>query len=281
MGGALVTGADDPTEDEDPWRSRLLEPGVGGLTPTSGDGDDRTEPVDPLFGDQSSAELDEVFADRPWPAEGSGRRRRRDRAPRHPSPPRRRRAPRRRLTGGLPAAPVVAGLAAAVVGAVTYFGGWTVPFGLPSRSAAPPDCPSSSASTASTASTASAAPASASASSAPVVDIDGDGCGEALTIAAGVVTADDRRWRVAEPDDSVVVADWDCDGRATPAVYRVATGDVFVFDGWADASGPLEVAAVGSVVGGTRIADTATDDPCPTLAIEMPDGEQHPVEVGG
>jgi hypothetical protein len=261
VGAAIVTGADDPTEDEDPWGSRLTEPPGDGPGPTPGDDGDRTPCVDPLFGDQSSAELDEVFAHRPWPADGS--RGRGGRNARHPSPSRRRRQRRRRLTRGVPAAPVVAGLAAAVVGAVLYVTGWAAPPDRPDPSRASSSCPPPP-------------------SSAPVVaDVDGDGCGEEVTIAAGIVQVDEQRWAVAEADDSVAVADWDCDGRATPAVYKAATGDVFVFPSWADESGPLEVTAADSVVGGTGIAAADADDPCPSLAIEMPDGAPRPVEVAG
>lgn len=261
VGAAIVTGADDPTEDEDPWGSRLTEPPGDGPGPATGGDGDRTRCVDPLFGDQSSAELDEVFVHRPWPADrSSGRRGGRD--PRPPSPSRRRRPRRRRPTRGMPAAPVVAVLAAAVVGAVLWFTGWAALPDRPDSSSASTHCPSPS--------------------SAPVVaDVDGDGCGEQITIAAGIVQIEDRQWAVAGAGDSVAVADWDCDGRATPAVYQMATGDVFVFPTWADESGPLEVAAAGSVVGGTGIAAADADNPCPPLAIEMPDGASRPVEVAG
>ena len=161
----------------------------------------------------------------------------------------------------MPAAPVVAGLAAAVVGAVLYFTGWAAPPGRPTGSTAAPDCPTPP--------------------SAPVVaDVDGDGCGDAVTIADGIVEVADRSWAVGEPDDSVAVADWDCDGRATPALYQAATGDVFVFPSWADESGPLEVAAVGNVAGGAGVV-TVDAEPCPALAVEMPDGQRHLVEVAG
>jgi len=262
VGAAFVTDAGDPTEDVDPWRSRLTEsPGVGPRSAPGDDGD-RSRSVDPLFGDQSSVELDEVFAHRPWPADRSSDRQA-ERAPRHPSPSRRRRSRRRRSTRGMPAAPVVAVLAAVVVGAVLYAKGWAR---LPDDAGG---------------STASADCSSPPATAAIVADIDGDGCREGITIADGIVQVDDQRWAVGEADDSVVVADWDCDGRATPAVYKSATGAVFVFPSWADATGPLEVEAAASVVGGTGIAVAAADDPCPPLTIEMPDGGQRPVEVTG
>jgi hypothetical protein len=47
-----------------------------------------------------------------------------------------------------------------------------------------------------------------------------------------------RRWRLGQAGDDAVLGDWDCDGRATPALYRPSTGEVFLFDGFA-AAGPL------------------------------------------
>jgi hypothetical protein len=217
-----------------------------------------TRSVDPLFGDQSSTDVGEVFVDRPWPAAGAAGHGD-DRASRHPSPSRRWRPRRRKPARSVPAAPVAAGLAVAVAGAVIYYAGWAAPPGGPDPSASA-DC---------------AAPPTA-----PVVaDVDGDGCTEEVQITEGIVQVGGVRWAVGGADDSVAVADWDCDGRATPAVYQPATGHVFVFPRWADDTGPLEVAAAGRVPGGAGIA--AAGDPCPSLAIEMPDGERRPVEVAG
>ena len=78
---------------------------------------------------------------------------------------------------------------------------------------------------------------------APAADVDGDGCPEALVVEGGTISAGPARWTLGEPGDLVAVGDWECDGQAAPALLRPATGDVFVFPGWADESEPLTVAA--------------------------------------
>lgn len=82
---------------------------------------------------------------------------------------------------------------------------------------------------------------------APVaVDVDGDGCEEAVEVAAGVVSTAGGRWQVGAATDVVVVGDWDCDGSATPAVVRPGTGEVWLFPRWAGPGEdvPAELAAV-------------------------------------
>jgi len=51
-----------------------------------------------------------------------------------------------------------------------------------------------------------------------------------LTVAGPPLT----RYRLGRDGDVAMLGDWDCDGRATPALYRPATGEVFLFDGFAD-----------------------------------------------
>ncbi len=94
------------------------------------------------------------------------------------------------------------------------------------------------------------------AASPTAVDLDGDGCGEAVAVRAGVVTAGERRWQVGEPDDLAAVGDWDCEGPATAAVVRPATGEVWVYDRWASADRPVTArpgpAAMGAVTAARR-----------------------------
>jgi hypothetical protein len=45
---------------------------------------------------------------------------------------------------------------------------------------------------------------------------------------------DGRRFALGHAGDWFVVGDWDCDGLTSPALYRPATGDVFLFDRWAN-----------------------------------------------
>jgi hypothetical protein len=75
-------------------------------------------------------------------------------------------------------------------------------------------------------------------------DLDGDGCVETVlrlgnvlerTGPGGVV----ERFELGSPGDVPVLGDWDCDGRATPGVYRGAAGQAFLFDGWAAPGRPL------------------------------------------
>lgn len=99
-------------------------------------------------------------------------------------------------------------------------------------------------------------------------DVDGDGCEEPIQVSAGVVEVAGDRWQIGEPTDLAVVADWDCDGAATPVVIRPATGEVWLFPTWA---GPTE-GVVGHAVGRVRdpvdaSAVDADGDGCPELAV--------------
>jgi eukaryotic-like serine/threonine-protein kinase len=110
-------------------------------------------------------------------------------------------------------------------------------------------------------------------------DIDGDGCPEAVAVRDGVVEAGRERWAVGEPGDVVAVGDWDCDGTATPAVYRPSTGDVFVFDAWATRGGPLAAEPTAQVPDGTALDAQPEDDDCTTPVVVTADGRRHPVVV--
>jgi hypothetical protein len=100
-------------------------------------------------------------------------------------------------------------------------------------------------------------------------DLDGDGCpqpvlwdGAALT--AAVDPDEDGQRYVIEvgppgedgrrPDDDavVVLGDWDCDGRDTPALYQPETGEAFLFAGWATADDAL---ATSETVRGARFGE--------------------------
>jgi hypothetical protein len=116
--------------------------------------------------------------------------------------------------------------------------------------------------------------------SAPLsADTDGDGCPEALRWADGVVEAGDRRWTVGQPGDLVATADWSCSGHATLALLRPATGEVFVFDGWAGPGHDLVAEPVGRVDGGFAIRTADTGDGCPRVSVERTDGP--PVTFAG
>lgn len=56
-----------------------------------------------------------------------------------------------------------------------------------------------------------------------------------------------RRYAVGEPGDVVLLGDWDCDGTASPAVHRPATGQLWRFDAWPETAVPLAPAVVSTV----------------------------------
>jgi len=75
-----------------------------------------------------------------------------------------------------------------------------------------------------------------------------------------------------KPGDRVQVADWDCDGTATPAVVRARTDEVFLFRHWPDARHPETVSPI-TVAHGIR--DLVGSDPgtaCELARIRMTDG---------
>ena len=72
-----------------------------------------------------------------------------------------------------------------------------------------------------------------------VADIDGGGCPsgarwhDGVLVVAGAAPGDrPRRYALGAPGDVVALGDWDCDGRATPATYRPATGVVTLYGSW-------------------------------------------------
>lgn len=47
-----------------------------------------------------------------------------------------------------------------------------------------------------------------------------------------------RRYRMGNPGDQLLVGRWSCATDATPVLYRPSTGDLFEFEGWADPGAP-------------------------------------------
>jgi hypothetical protein len=103
--------------------------------------------------------------------------------------------------------------------------------------------------------------------------VDGDGCADRYTVTGSHVIVNGRTYEVGRTDDLVAVADWDCDGRATPALVRPSTGEVFVFARWADPTDPLTVSASTVVHGATGIRAAARGGPCPRLVVTRQDGK--------
>ncbi|HEX5365984.1 MAG TPA: hypothetical protein VFW63_04890 [Acidimicrobiales bacterium] len=115
---------------------------------------------------------------------------------------------------------------------------------------------------------------------APAADVDGDGCREAVTADGASVVAGDARWSLGTPGDVAAVGDWDCDGEAAAALLRPASGEVFVFPGWAAAGQPITVRPVQRVAGGTALqVEADADTGCDRLLVAVSGGD--PVAVEG
>jgi hypothetical protein len=171
--------------------------------------------------------------------------------------------------GGSSRARVAAGSGAVAVAAiaagVVFVGGWG------SRgSAAPPDAVRASSP---------AGQAGCPVAAAPAADVDGDGCPEALVVEGGSVRAGAAGWTLGQPGDLIAVGDWECDGRAAPALLRPATGDVFVFPGWAAEGEPVTVEARDRLPGAVAIRGEPTADGCDDLVVDLGSGATATVEV--
>jgi hypothetical protein len=119
---------------------------------------------------------------------------------------------------------------------------------------------------------------------APAADVDGDGCREVLVVSGTTVDAGVARWTLGEPGDLVAVGDWDCDGQATVALLRPASGDVFLFDTWAALDRPVTVAPTDRVAqsGAIRAEPAGTEDrPCDRLVVDLAAGGSTIVAVPG
>jgi hypothetical protein len=176
-----------------------------------------------------------------------------------PPPARTERSSRARVAAG--SAVVFAAIAAGVV----FVGGWG------SRgSAARPEAVQA---------TTPAGHAECPEAAAPAADVDGDGCPEALVVGGGTISAGPVRWALGQPGDLIAVGDWACDGHAAPALLRPATGDVFVFPGWAAEGEPVTVEARDRLPGAVAIRGEPADDGCDDLVVDLGSGAAAKVEI--
>ena len=114
---------------------------------------------------------------------------------------------------------------------------------------------------------------------APVADVDGDGCPEALSVHDRTVDAGISRWSLGEPGDQVVLGDWDCDGEASAALLRPGSGEVFVFAAWAEVGEDLTVEATDRVDGAVGIRSQPDGPGCDELVVDLDSGGATRVEV--
>jgi hypothetical protein len=102
-------------------------------------------------------------------------------------------------------------------------------------------------------------------------DVDADGCGDRVEVDGRRITVAGTTFLIGEPGDRPAVGDWDCDGTATVAVLRPATGELFEFDRWAAPSDPVVVSPAATVAG-ARSLQVERRSACPRLLVERSDG---------
>jgi hypothetical protein len=73
-----------------------------------------------------------------------------------------------------------------------------------------------------------------------LADVAGNGCRVPITWSSGMATVSLERGRppdrfaLGRSSDQLLLGDWNCSRRATPALYRPGTGQVFYFAAWAE-----------------------------------------------
>jgi hypothetical protein len=115
---------------------------------------------------------------------------------------------------------------------------------------------------------------------ATAADVDGDGCAEAYTLGDGRIDVAGRAYAVGQAGDLLAVGDWDCDGTATPALVRPATGSVFMFAAWPDTQPGLSAEPVATVADPRAVAAVPDATGCDALAVETPSGPVTVVDPG-
>lgn len=74
-------------------------------------------------------------------------------------------------------------------------------------------------------------------------DVDGNGCADLFVRTGDVIervgAANGEKFSVGRASDVIVLGDWDCDGRDTPALYRPDAGRTWIFNSWAATSEPV------------------------------------------
>ncbi len=115
----------------------------------------------------------------------------------------------------------------------------------------------------------------------PAADVDGDGCREAIKVNGTSISAGRVSYDIGEAGDRVAVGDWDCDGLATAGLVRPATGEVFLFDGWAGADGAVTVEATSVVPGAHDLEPDEAGPGCGGPVVRLVDQSTRRLDLSG
>ncbi len=90
------------------------------------------------------------------------------------------------------------------------------------------------------------------------IDIDNNGCPDAIDFGPGKVTVNDQQFVIGESGDQLLVGNWTCTGTQTLALLRPSNGNAYVFDNWPTPGNEAPARLVGTVEDATR-ADVKDD----------------------
>jgi hypothetical protein len=115
-----------------------------------------------------------------------------------------------------------------------------------------------------------------------LADVDGDGCRVPLRWSSGVITVSlsssrtPARFALGQAGDQLLLGDWDCRRRATPALYRPSTGQVFYFAGWAQPGHDLAPRDDSTpILDGVARVVRAVARGCDRVAVAPPESRRH------
>lgn len=81
----------------------------------------------------------------------------------------------------------------------------------------------------------------------------GRDCDVTVSVRHGILTVDDLQFEVGADPAAVAIGDFRCVGAADPALLDVETGEVFLFDDWADRRSDVTATAVQQIEGARRL----------------------------
>ena len=95
----------------------------------------------------------------------------------------------------------------------------------------------------------------------------------------GVLTIDGSRYSVGQAGDAVAIADWACSGRPTPVILRPSSGELFVFDAWAEPGHDVTARPLGRVEHATEVRPTPIAGGCQELEVLRSQGPPARLDV--